>query len=209
MTEPEWLACTDPVLLLELLKGKTSKRKLRLFACGYGRCIWDYMIDERSRKAIEVAEQFADGSVNEQELLKARCDAEAAYARANIEQDEADLTATYLAELASGLGEEVLSAASSDAGTYFYDLPLDTQACLLRCIFNPFRPISLDRAWLTPKVKTLAQAIYHDRVFERMPELADVLAETGCTNHDILGHCRGPGAHVRGCWLVDLVLEKK
>jgi hypothetical protein len=42
-----------------------------------------------------------------------------------------------------------------------------------------------------------------------MPELADALAEAGCSNQDILSHCRGPGPHVRGCWVVDLVLGKE
>jgi hypothetical protein len=42
-----------------------------------------------------------------------------------------------------------------------------------------------------------------------MPELADALAEAGCNNPDILSHCRGPGPHVRGCWVVDLVLGKE
>jgi hypothetical protein len=74
---------------------------------------------------------------------------------------------------------------------------------------NPFRPITVDPAWLTPKVKTFAQAIYDDRAFERMPELADALAEAGCSDPDILTHCRGPGPHVRGCWVVDLVLGKE
>ena len=84
------------------------------------------------------------------------------------------------------------------------------QCQLVRDIFgNPFRRIALDPAWLTPKVKTLAQAIYDDRSFERMPELADTLAEAGCSNPDILSHCRGPEPHVRGCWVVDLVLGKE
>jgi hypothetical protein len=43
------------------------------------------------------------------------------------------------------------------------------------------------------------------RAFERMPELADALAEAGCSNPDILSHCHGPGPHVRGCWVVDLL----
>ena len=64
---------------------------------------------------------------------------------------------------------------------------------------NPYRPVTLKPAWLTRKVKTLAQGIYNNRAFERMPELADALAEAGCGNPDILSHCRGPGPHVRGC----------
>lgn len=54
----------------------------------------------------------------------------------------------------------------------------------------------------------LARAIYDERAFERMPILADALEDAGCHNPDILEHCRGPGPHVRGCWVVDILLEK-
>jgi hypothetical protein len=55
----------------------------------------------------------------------------------------------------------------------------------------------------------LAQAIYDDRAFDRLPILADALEEAGCTDADILNHCRRPGEHVRGCWAIDLVLGKR
>ena len=42
-----------------------------------------------------------------------------------------------------------------------------------------------------------------------MPILADALEDAGCTNQDILNHCRGGGEHVRGCWVVDLLLGKE
>ena len=61
-----------------------------------------------------------------------------------------------------------------------------------------FRPVAIDPAWLTPKVTSLAQAIYNDRAFDRMPELADALQEVGCDHQDMLSHCRGPGPHVKG-----------
>lgn len=81
---------------------------------------------------------------------------------------------------------------------------------LLRDIFgNPFRPVTLDPAWRTTNVVALAQAIYDERAFERMPILADALEEAGCTNGEMLNHCREPGEHVRGCWVVDMLLEKK
>ena len=79
----------------------------------------------------------------------------------------------------------------------------------LRCIFgNPFRPVTLDPAWLTATVKQLAEAIYEERAFDRMPILGDALEESGCSNGDILSHCRQPGQHCRGCWVVDLLLGK-
>ena len=43
----------------------------------------------------------------------------------------------------------------------------------------------------------------------RLAVLADALEEAGCTEADILGHLRGPGPHVRGCWVVDLILGKE
>jgi hypothetical protein len=54
-------------------------------------------------------------------------------------------------------------------------------------------------------VKQLAEGIYRERAFDRLPILADALEEVGCTSNDVLNHCRQPGDHVRGCWAVDLV----
>ena len=79
------------------------------------------------------------------------------------------------------------------------------QAALLREIFgNPFRLLSRESHWTTPTVLSLADSIYENRDFDRLPLLADALEEAGCDNADILAHCRGPGPHVRGCWVVDL-----
>ncbi len=95
------------------------------------------------------------------------------------------------------------------------------QAALLRCIFgNPFgtTPI-IDPAWLTwndGTVKRLAEAAYENRAIPagtldnaRLAVLADALEEAGCGNADILTHLRDPGVHVRGCWVLDLLLRKK
>jgi hypothetical protein len=86
------------------------------------------------------------------------------------------------------------------------------QAHLLRDIFgNPFRPAVIDPAWLQwndAAIPRLAQAIYDDRRFDNLPILADALEEAGCTSGVILEHCRGPGPHVLGCWVVDAILGK-
>ena len=84
------------------------------------------------------------------------------------------------------------------------------QAVLLRDIFgDPFRPVAFDPRWRTADVTELARAIYEDRTFDRMPMLADALMDAGCADEQIIGHCRGDGPHVRGCWVVDLVLGKE
>jgi hypothetical protein len=73
---------------------------------------------------------------------------------------------------------------------------------------NPFRRVGVEPAWLTPDVRALAQALYAGREFERLPILADALEDAGCTAQAILDHLRGPGEHVRGCWVLDLLLGK-
>ena len=84
------------------------------------------------------------------------------------------------------------------------------QADLLRDIFgNPFRPIEFHPSWRSETAVTLASAIYEERAFDRMSILADALEEAGCDHAEMLTHCRGSGPHVRGCWVVDLVLGKK
>jgi hypothetical protein len=81
---------------------------------------------------------------------------------------------------------------------------------LLREVFaNPFRRVSIRKDWLTSTVRQLAEAIYDGRSFDRLPILADALEDAGCTNADILAHCRGSGPHVRGCWVVDSLRAKK
>ncbi len=81
---------------------------------------------------------------------------------------------------------------------------------MLRCIFgNPFRPVTCDPAWLTSAVTSLAQAIYNGTTFDRLPILADALEDAGCTNADLLNHCRQPGVHVKGCWALDLLLGRE
>jgi hypothetical protein len=84
-------------------------------------------------------------------------------------------------------------------------------APLLREIFgNPFRPAVFDPEWRSDTALSLARHIYESRDFAQMPILADALQDAGCDNADILSHCRDPQqTHVRGCWVVDLVLGKE
>jgi hypothetical protein len=78
-----------------------------------------------------------------------------------------------------------------------------------RCISgNPFHPVVFDPAWRSETVVMLATGICADLAFDRLPILADALQETRCDNANILKHCRGDGPHVRGCWVIDLVLGK-
>src|SRR5579871_6899756 len=71
VTEADWQVCTDPHVMLEFLRGQVSDRKLRLYGCSCCRHIWDQLTDERSRKAVEVAEHYADGDLHVEGLIAA------------------------------------------------------------------------------------------------------------------------------------------
>jgi hypothetical protein len=226
MTESDWNCCSDPQLMLEFLRdgGKLSDRKARLFAVACCRSVWDKLSEPASRRVVEVAERFADGTGTEQEL-EAAGDA----------ADEAPWTFVERGDhAAEGLAHAAVWATARDAGTaaevtarfargcdqdkkrpdgrYLATDPGEElrQSLLVRCVFgNPFRsPPDLDLSLLTPAVVGLARAIYEQRSFERMQELADALEETGCADAEFLAHLRSPGPHVRGCFALDAVLGK-
>jgi hypothetical protein len=83
-------------------------------------------------------------------------------------------------------------------------------ADLLRCIFgNPCRPVTFNPSWRTATAKGLARAMYESRDFAAMPILSDALQDAGCDDRDVLAHCRSSSPHVRGCWVLDLVLANE
>jgi hypothetical protein len=102
------------------------------------------------------------------------------------------------------------ATAGAAAMSTAWEREVSNQAALLRDIFGalPFRPMSLDARWRTFDVLPIAQAIYDGRAFDLLPILADALEGAGCSDPEILNHCRQPGDHVRGCWVLDLLLDK-
>jgi hypothetical protein len=84
------------------------------------------------------------------------------------------------------------------------------QAHLLRCVAgNPFRPVRAEPGWRTAPVVGIAESVYAERAFDRLPILADALEDAGCTDAEILTHCRAHSEHARGCWVVDMLLGKE
>jgi hypothetical protein len=228
MTEAEWDACADPTPMLEFLRRKATERRLRLFACACVRRIWHLLRDERSRRAVEVAEDYADGMAEPDEAYRA-WRAATIIDRGDGLSDDGHANAVFWASDAAcfAAGPEGIRAmsaadsavqaitwATSRSAAVSWDDEETAQAALLRDIVgNPFRPRPpMEAAWLAwndGAVRKLAQAVYGGRAFDRMPLLADALEDAGCADAAILGHCRGGGEHVRGCWVVDLVLGKE
>jgi hypothetical protein len=211
MTEEEWLECTDPEKMLEFLRGKVSDRRVRLFAVACCRRMWNLLKDERSREAVVVAERYADGLATEEERARAANAADAANMLTYLAAPAVSAIHHNAVRAAEGASE--LSAAFAVDADEGSQAESSAQAVMLRDILgNPFRPVAIDPACLTwddGPISKLAQTIYDDRTFDRLPILADALEEAGCDNADILYHLRGPGPHVRGCWAVDLILGKE
>jgi len=233
MTEAEWLACADPQRMLDAITrdhpdgvrhplGRLvpTDRKLRLFSCAMWRRRPEVMDSLNAWGLLEASEKLADDLLPAHELAAVRADWP-------IDLDGAGLPYGSWVRQASLHLHTVLTPAERQPEERA------AQAGLLRDVFgNPWRPVRWQeyqpdstegglmlpcwtdeayriRQWNGGTVVSIARAIYDDRRFEDMPVLADALEEVGCTDEAILAHCRQPGEHVRGCWVIDLILGKE
>ena len=229
MTEGEWLTSAEPQVMLGFLRGGSSERKHRLFAVACCRRIWDLLTDERSRKAVELAEDAADHPIPPHTLDAASGEAEEAFEDAispdegsTAERREKTGAACTAASYASN-SPAVLHADAVEVMRAAADATADSgaeragQATLVRELWAySLRTITLNPTWLTPTVTDLARAAYEERIMpsgelelDRLGVLSDALEEAGCADADVLNHLRSPGPHVRGCWALDLVLGKE
>jgi hypothetical protein len=186
-----------------------------LFAVAVCRWIEGWWPNETSAKVVDLAEAFAEGATTQEELeeasrLAARREVGGSRSAALAEARRYAAAAITFAAGRVTPGLWALQAASTAARHMKMDQLVVSFERLLRDIAgNPFRSISLDARWLSSTVVDLARTLYDERVFERMPILADALMDGGCDSDEILMHCQGPGPHARGCWVVDLLLDKK
>jgi hypothetical protein len=220
-THAQWLACKDPNPLLTVLAryGPPSSRKARLYACTAARRTWQ-LLDNYFRQALEAAERYADGEMSKSEFEHSLIGFREAFNQVwySVDGDvignmrAARFRAPYFAvQCAVQPDGQVTGGQAMDwvrmLGPQSQTKPW--QCDIIRDMFgNPLRPATIHPSWRSNNVIALAQAIYTDRAFDRLPILADALEDAGCDNADILNHCRQPGEHVRGCWVVDLVLGK-
>jgi hypothetical protein len=210
MTKTEWITCSDPGRMLKFLSSGTQK-KFRLFAfyC-LRRQVW-HLLDERGREAAELAERLAFGDVSADEWGRVQEAMNTAFHTAHEKSVKAATKAASMSIWAgvhpAMIARYIRAALSQPARNA---ARLD-QVALLRELFHfgdvPIAPSWM--AWNDRAVGNIAQSIYDELAFDRMPILADALEDAGCTNPDILNHCRHSCVHVRGCWVVDLILGKE
>jgi hypothetical protein len=182
MTEAEWQTCEHRYPMIVELGAKATDRKLRLLACAVCRLEWHLLIHEASRSAVSVAEEYADGAVDEVERDATARLANDVAARLGMSRLHADIgyTATDAWYTLNRIARAAISPSCDADATEWYaengvKMP---HSQLVRELFgNPFRPVPVDPAWLTPAVIAIAETIYDDRTFDRMPELANGLHE--------------------------------
>jgi hypothetical protein len=167
-----WNEAPNPEFLLWALEHpcRAEKSEARSFMCwclrhtpfGDGR-LWELLVDERSRRVVEVAERHACGEATDQELLAARLAAKAAFAtiaetvdrkavrlaaraapcvgiRAAV-WDAAVLVVWDTARAAAHAAEEAIPDAEGDVYETTYAAAVKSQADLLRVQYgNPAAP---------------------------------------------------------------------
>lgn len=212
--EEAWRNSEDPNLMFGTMErlGLANNRKARLFGCACYGVFLNSIESPSLKRLIRLAEKRADRKINQSTLLQ-----KVAALRHRIVYMGVD---QIFREEIPHLVERTVSPSQFVRHISTISLPEQSddlssvnihviQANFVRCIFgNPFRPVTFSPIWNTSTVLALADAIYEDRAWDRMPILADAIEEAGCEEVAILDHCRGPGPHARGCSVVDGVLGK-
>jgi hypothetical protein len=223
ITEAMWLKAKG-MLDLDLYRSAHGRhRKWRLFAAACCRRAMVFLPDPRLAAVADAAERFADDLVtwDEMKVVRRALPAVRKELGEAFGPDEAKHDALNALDLATVRKPVDVLGADSKARFAFaavtrpdwdagHDAEEKEQLRLVYDIFgNPFRPVNFDPSWRTSTAVGLARTMYESRDFATMPVLADALEEADCDSPDVLAHCRDPnGVHVRGCWVVDLVLGR-
>ena len=215
MTEAHWNELAFPIPLLNFLRldRRLMPRKSRLFACGCARLVWPNLAEAEIRFTVETAERFIENQESAIGLEIAHRIARDTYdnnpgdrvLEFGFHISEATINETLIASITFEL-LLTMSEAPRDLGIATVNRRL---ASLVREVFpHSDRPFEL--SWRTVAVHDLASGMYESRDFSAMPILADALEEAGCHNAAVLRHCRDSNhEHIRGCWVLDLILGKE
>jgi hypothetical protein len=210
MTEAEWLACTNPDVMLDYLEIAASERKLRLHGCACCRRMVHLWTDERCRTALEMSERFADGLASREELQAAHQGAVAAIWAASDEARDTVQVAAWVsaanawdaADATGRVTAKVLSVAAGDPA--LLAIERQDQARLLREIIpNPFVPAQ-PRPDFSAELVAIARTVYAG--MDRRAVLSEALVQAG--HADLANHFQ-TAAHPKGCWALDHIMGKQ
>jgi hypothetical protein len=219
--EAAWFAATSFVANYHLVAmASKNRRKERLFCIACCHRLGGRLSDPRSLAALGAGEQYAEGELSLPRLKAARrAVIEAARDSRRTKPDPNSWSPDEAAQNAVSLSRtEVLVTGPVRVAICLAWMGVRPraeedafQAHLMHDIFDStVRPVTFAPEWRTSNAVAIAQGMYESWDFGAMPILADALQDAGCDNDDVLNHCRDEKAtHVRGCWVVDLVLGKK
>jgi len=213
MTEGEWQTCGNPDDLIACVRVGMSERKQRLCATAWARSVIrhpatnpqlqrdrHWIDDPKYEAQLDAAERFADGLCGAKEVRLARAGTGGPH---NL-----FLTACRTHQFSFDAVWQTLRRFQRE-----YRIPRDSELCaVLREVVNPFSRALPEPGWLAwgdGVVLRLAQDSFGAQAFGQLPILADALEDGGCSDTAILAHLRSPGPHVRGCWVLDLILGKQ
>jgi hypothetical protein len=213
MTEAEWLACEDPTPMVLWLGAQLSERKHGALLLACCRTYPEANLKGLTH-ALITAERQIEGKLNPNEInswkeeatrIKETCVAELDFERASLAR-----AVQYIFEKPTALFPRYFYC-HNEYQWPKYNEESNKMCCrLIREVLNPFASPSANSDWRSSDAVAIARTMYDSRDFSAMPILADALQDAGCDNDDILSHCRDANAtHVRGCWVVDLVLGKE
>src|SRR5262245_32874615 len=229
MTEAEWLASDDPAKMLVWLTGSgrsvwldrckphpaCSDRKLRLLACAFCRREMMGWLDPPACAVVEVAERYADGEATTEELWAAKAAAKKRNPVGRTKNSAAVEWVTARLQVPAAVSRGLPWERSPAPENAAQPAAAKVEAVhLIRDLFGPlpFHSVTIPPTWLTwndGTVPKMARHIYDTRDVSLLPILCDALEEAGCGKTRIIKHCRLPGDHVRGCWVLDLLLGKE
>jgi hypothetical protein len=223
MTEAEWLTSEDVGAMLRFLGGRLSRRKAVLMVCAHNGPKFDELLandrDDREgllgARAIDVAERSLAGLAGGAEFAEVRSALDRAHAAdpggTDVMNSAYDQRCWANAILSIASGEMSLADASKTPWPWGAFEGVGAVEIIREAIGNPFSPAVAPEwlAWNDGTVAKLARGIHEERAFDRVPILADALQDAGCADASILTHCRGPGRHIRGCWVIDRLLGQE
>jgi hypothetical protein len=206
MTEAEWLASENPKPMRYMMYGKTTRRKRLLLGCAFCRLVLAAVPNGQPDliPVIEAVERYADGESTDTDYQQVRRSHPPEQGELTWEEVQALPPSAQQRRAQWGTAMEWF-----ERGWFHAAKGGPRTATLIRELFHPYTRVGFSESLQTATVRDLARVTYHERDFAALPILADALEDSGCTDRILLDHCRSPGPHVRGCWVVDLILGKQ
>ncbi len=221
MTATDWNTTDDVNAMLDAIRGKASDRKSLLFACGCCRLIEakvpaaGYLankLESDAGRTLTQDDKWSMFAVVSSALLGNIHPLISRFLSGTDNQpwQLSKNVSSLIRMMTPAPGHEVTGEVLEiSVGAEPPRKSFDQANVLREVVANPFHEIVFAPEWRTETVLGLAESIDESPAWDRLPILADAMQDAGCEVPAILDHCRDPlRVHRRGCWVLDLVLNR-